>query len=240
MIRFKQFISESINDKGIFKAIFFAGSPGAGKSVIQSKVSSGSIEPRVVNTDKPYEFLVHSYGGSFSGDTRNFVDRSIQLTRAQLFQYINGVLPLFIDGTSSDPGRTIQRAKILKSLGYDVGMIFVHTDLDTALSRAAKRERLVDPEFLKTAHARVQQNRDMFQNYFSTFYEFDNSSSAIDDAALMRLYRKTTGFFTAPIQNTIGEELQSTMIETGEQYLAPGIMSKEELNFKLTNWYRQR
>ena len=50
-------ISEGINDKGIFKACFMAGTPGSGKSYVISKISDGAIEPRIVNSDKMTEFL---------------------------------------------------------------------------------------------------------------------------------------------------------------------------------------
>jgi len=34
---------ESVNDRGIFKAVFFAGIPGAGKSYVLNKISDGGI-----------------------------------------------------------------------------------------------------------------------------------------------------------------------------------------------------
>ena len=55
MPTFKQFISESINDKGIFKAVFVIGLPGAGKSYTVSQLR-GSVSPKVVNTDIAAEF----------------------------------------------------------------------------------------------------------------------------------------------------------------------------------------
>ena len=54
---FKQFIiNESINDKGILKAIFVVGLPGSGKSYTVQRLR-GTVSPVVVNTDKVAEFL---------------------------------------------------------------------------------------------------------------------------------------------------------------------------------------
>ena len=55
-------INESIEDKGILKACFMAGTPGAGKTYTISKVKSGQIEPRMVNTDKWTEFIAQQFG----------------------------------------------------------------------------------------------------------------------------------------------------------------------------------
>jgi len=45
-MRLEDYITEGINDKGIFKACFMCGSAGSGKSYTLSKVKSGSIEPQ--------------------------------------------------------------------------------------------------------------------------------------------------------------------------------------------------
>ena len=53
-------ISEGINDKGIFKACFMCGHPGAGKSYTLTKIKSGIIEPRIVNIDKAFPLFKES------------------------------------------------------------------------------------------------------------------------------------------------------------------------------------
>jgi hypothetical protein len=50
-MKFNQYLTEGINDKGIFKAIFMGGSSASGKSYVIKQISSGSISPRLVNTD---------------------------------------------------------------------------------------------------------------------------------------------------------------------------------------------
>ena len=56
MKTFKQFVAESINDKGVLKAVFVIGIPGAGKSYTVKKLN-GTVQPRVVNTDRATEYL---------------------------------------------------------------------------------------------------------------------------------------------------------------------------------------
>ena len=56
-MNFEEFLlNESINDKGILKAIFVVGLPGAGKSYTISNLK-GQISPKIVNTDATLEFL---------------------------------------------------------------------------------------------------------------------------------------------------------------------------------------
>ena len=56
-MNFKTFLNESINDKGIFKAIFLVGIPGSGKSYTASKLN-GVISPKIVNTDIAVEYMI--------------------------------------------------------------------------------------------------------------------------------------------------------------------------------------
>ena len=44
-MRLQQFLTEGIEDKGIFKAVFMAGHPGAGKTFVLNSIKSGQIEP---------------------------------------------------------------------------------------------------------------------------------------------------------------------------------------------------
>jgi len=50
-MKFKDYIMEGINDKGIFKAIMMGGSSASGKSYVISQITSGQINPKIVNTD---------------------------------------------------------------------------------------------------------------------------------------------------------------------------------------------
>ena len=151
---FYEFLNESINDKGLFKAVFVVGPPGSGKSYTLSKLT-GNIEPRIVNTDIALEYMSKKLGITASSENWKtvFRDTTKRMTSNKLFSYLDGMLPLFIDGTSNNTSNILQRAGILESLGYDVAMIFVNTDIETAKKRAKDRaqkiNREVDEEFIE-------------------------------------------------------------------------------------------
>ena len=236
-LKFSDYLSESINDKGIFKAVFFAGAPGAGKSYVAQQITSGSVAPRVVNTDKAYEFLVTAAGAEYSGVADQYVDRATILTQSSLVNYINGVLPLYIDGTSNNPSALFQRIGILESFGYDIAMVFINTDLQTALARAAERDRYVPPEFIKSVYNTVNKNKSFYASKFgSKFFEVDNNG-AIDNNTLLKGYKQVNGFFSSPIESPIGQDLADRMVADHESYLAPKYFSIEQIQKKVSVWY---
>jgi len=128
-------LTEGIDDKGIFKAVFMGGMPGAGKSYVLKKIKSGQLEPRIVNTDKFKEFF-----GEWR--TKASFDRSKKLTSSQLSLYLNSMLPLFVDATSSIVSAIIVRNNILENLGYDTAMVFVNvTTEDSHKESLPERKR---------------------------------------------------------------------------------------------------
>ncbi len=242
MLTFKQFVSESISDKGILKAIFVIGLPGSGKSYTISKIK-GPISPVIVNTDKAVEFLSHKLGVEVNRDTWSmFSEKSTKMTKDQLAQYVNGMLPLFVDGTSNDVSNILHRIGILESLGYDVGVVFVSASLETSLKRAEERAkkigRHVDEDFIKRVHARNEENKEYLKSKMSFFKEVNNDSDELNDEALLDAYRKVQGFFSAPIENPVGKRTIDKMKEKKVKYLAPDVYSMDVLKKKIEGWYR--
>lgn len=239
---FKQFMTESLDDKGIFKAVFIVGIPGAGKSYTVSKMSGG-ISPRVVNTDRATEFLAKKFGKTI--DSKNwpeFKDTAHRLTSNALFGYINGVLPLFIDGTSNDASNILGRAGILESLGYDVGMVFVSAPLDLAIKRAEERSkktnRVVDTDFIKKVHAQSEENKHYFKSKFAFFKEVINVYDLLTDTVMTDAFKKVQSFYEAPLSNPVGKRMQEEMRAGKIKYLVPSILEKEVLQKKLDGWYK--
>lgn len=244
MTTFKTFLQESINDKGIFKAIFVLGIPGAGKSYT-IKSLGGTISPRIVNTDRASEYLSNQIGRAINSDTwSDFKDRSLHLTKKSLLNYINGVLPLFVDGTSNDASNILQRMGILESLGYDIGIIHVKADLDIAINRARKRAkeigRHVDEEFISDVYSRNEQNIKFLRNRVSrsSFYEVDNSNMELTNASLNKAYKKSKEFFSSSLKNPIGRRHVELMREHNQKYLSPEIVPLEVLEKKIEGWYK--
>lgn len=240
---FKHFLIDSIQDKGIFKAIFIIGIPGAGKSYTAEKLKGG-VEPRIVNTDKASEYLAGRKGMELTSETWKlfFSDDARRITKGALLNYANGMLPLFIDGTSNDASNILHRAGILESLGYDVGMVFIDTPLDTAMRRAELRAkkigRTVDPEFIENVHQSAEENRKYFQSKFGFFITVKNDDNELTDEALNAAFKKTASFFTSKVENPVGQRYIKTLKDNKQSYLVPTILSKEELIKKIEGWYK--
>lgn len=243
MISFKQFISEGINDKGILKAVFVIGIPGAGKSYTVKQLN-GSITPRVVNTDKAGEFLSVKTSTPINSQTWHsmFKDSATRITRNAIEGYLDGMLPLFIDGTSNDASSILHRMGILESLGYDVGIVYVSTTLEVAKARAKAREqeigRAVDDSFIEDVHSRSEENAMYLKSKVHFFKEIENSSG-MDDKTIMKAFKAVQGFFEQPVENPVGKRALEKLQAEGKKYLVPSVISKEILTKKVDGWYKR-
>lgn len=229
-------IAESIEDKGILKAIFMAGSPGSGKSYTLSRISSGSIAPRIVNTDKFVEFFD-------KGDFKTVINRSKILTEQQLYMYVDSMLPLFVDSTSTHSKNISKRSGILQSLGYDTGMVFVNTSLNVALDRLEQRNktapahRKVNPEWAISAHERIQASKKFYQSRFPFFCEINNNEGELSDDVILDAYKKVKNFFVSPLENPEGARTIKTMRTAGWKYMTEGMITEDYLKRLITVWY---
>lgn len=235
-----QQITESVNDKGLFKALFVTGIPAAGKSYTVSQINDGAIQPRMVNTDKVIEFF-HRKGlidMRNKSEQRQVLDNAKAVTQEQLFHYVNGMLPLIVDSTSSNEQNVLRRRGLLQSLGYDIGMVWVNVDIETAVQRAASRDRAVDEEFIRRAHAAAEENKEYFRSNFPNFIEVDNSSGVIDDQTMRIAAKSASSFFNSQIANPTGRRIVEKLRQTNEKYLVPTIHSADELQNLASMWYR--
>lgn len=226
-------ISEGINDKGIFKACFMCGHPGAGKSYTLTKIKSGSIEPRIVNTDKAFP-LFKEYWNNNWGKISTKVKT---INKNQLTGYINSMLPLAVDGTANNPSAVLKRVGILESFGYDVGMVFVNTSLETAIERASKRERQVDLEFIKKVYKQVNKAKTFYRGKFQTWIEVDNNDGELTNNVITHAFKFMSSFYNSSINNPIGQEHKETMIRNGWKYLSPEIISIDQIKKGISGWY---
>ena len=248
-----------MRDEGIFKAVFVIGTPGAGKtytikafkSSAQSKSSllNPAVGPIIVNTDVTTEFLAKKWGIKADDSTwEKFQDKTSKMTLTALANYVNGVLPLFVESTTSSIDSIKRRMRILKSLGYDVGVVFVKTALESAQQRAASREaeigRVVDPSYLQASHASSVQGAEHIRDHLRSihgqtafFKEIDNTSGILDNAAMRAAFVEVESFFRHPLQNKIGKDHLAGMRAADAAYLVPAIMSMDELKSHLQGWY---
>ena len=242
MISFKRYLNESINDKGIFKAIFVIGLPGAGKSYTIKQLK-GSVSPKIVNTDIAAEFLASKWKKEIKPDTwHEFKDSAHRVTKNSLMQYLNGMLPLFIDGTSNDVSNILHRIGILESLGYDVGVVFVHTSLETAMKRAEERAkttgRHVDAEFIRAVDSRNIENARYLKSKVNFFRQIENDSDSLDDSQMVAAFKATQQFFDSDLHNPIGKRTLEQMKAKQQKYLVPDVVPLEVLAKKVEGWYK--
>lgn len=170
-------LQEGHNDPHIFKAVFMAGSPGAGKSTVGRMLFSNTgLKP--LNVDK---FWTLYNKKDRPGDYEKYWD----LYQKQEKNLLQGRLGLLIDGTAKNPAVINDIKQRLEARGYETIMVFVDVDLETSMQRAKAREtdpsspdrgRAVDPEFIKTTYDRVQQAKSKLADMFGNmFFNVDNS-----------------------------------------------------------------
>ena len=222
-MKFKEYIIESINDKGIFKAIILGGLPAAGKTtVIKKVISNGSFPISIPDAD----YWTEKHGGVWSPENKRLTNSTYHMT-------INSLRPLYIDTVSGNPEDFKNRVNDLKSIGYDVDMVFVDIDVETAIKRVKKRN--------------IQQNRQVSTQYIINTYNkiygggkykkidatplFKQYSKILGKSPIIvngkvtewndttkKVYNKVTNFLKSPIKNKKGQKLVDFMRKKGYKY----------------------
>lgn len=217
---------ESINDKNLFKAIFMCGGPGAGKSFISKQIYRNNL--KIVNSDILFEFLltknkmskiIAEFGTDEYGEQMKLRDQGKKLTGKLKENYLNGMLPVILDGTGKNFKKTKEAKDKLEDIGYDCSMIFVNTDLETALTRNKNRERSVNDDIVKNSWTQVQTNIGKFQQEFGDhFYIVDNSEGhTLDKKRLNQIENKT---LNDPLQNREGLRIIDELSKSGGKYMS--------------------
>ena len=208
MRKYKDFVNEGPNDPAIFKAIFLAGGPGSGKSFMVGQTSLASHGFKIVNSDIAFEKAMEKAGLAmdpetiFSAQGQAIRDKAKRLTGIQFERYVEGRLGLVIDGTGKDEEKIRNQATKLKSLGYDVAMIFVNTDLDTAIARNELRPRKLPTTTVVTMWKAVQKNIGRFQGFFkNNMLILDNSEGTQWTNSAQVGYKFGKAFATKPVTN---------------------------------------
>lgn len=214
MKSFKTFLDEGVNDPAIFKAIFLAGGPGSGKSFIVGKTGLTSMGYKVVNSDDAFEAAMKKAGmemdpdNIFSVKGQEIRGKAKTLTGKRQARYIEGRLGLVIDGTGKDPDKIVTQARQLIKLGYDCAMVFVNTDLETAIKRDAARKRTIGEVEATKYWKEVQRNIGRYQQLFgkNNFLVVDNSEGKDYKAETLRAYRDATKFTNKPPDNKTAQK----------------------------------
>jgi len=179
-------ITEGPHDPYQYKAIFFAGSPGAGKTYVARKLAGVFGGLKQVNMDIIFKHLMTKKNLSWKmppeeePEREKQRQRSKELVAKQQQTYADSGLGLLIDSTGRILG-TVRRIKDeLEDKGYETTMIFVNTDLETALRRNKERERTLPDKLIHQNYDIIEQRLGEFQRLFNDVHIIDNSASAQD------------------------------------------------------------
>ena len=179
-------ITEGPHDPYQYKAIFFAGSPGAGKTYVARKLAGAFQGLKQVNMDIWFKRLMTKKNLSWKMPDKEEPEREKQRQRSkelvakQQQTYADSGLGLLIDST----GRileTVRRIKDeLEDKGYETTMIFVNTDLETALRRNKERERTLPDKLIHQNFEIIEQRLGEYQRMFNDVHIINNSESTQD------------------------------------------------------------
>jgi predicted ABC-type ATPase len=222
---FTDLLTEGVNDKSIFKAVFLAGGPGSGKDYVLDNTLAGHGLTEI-NSDKALEFLMDKEGldkkmPEDEKEARTFVrDRAKNITELKQRLALIGRNGLIINGTGDDY-KKIERIKgRLEELGYDSSMIMVNTSDEVSAERNVERGqrggRTVPEDIRREKWQAVQDSRPQLAKLFGDNYnEFDNSEDlrAADPEVvkqkkdeMMELYKNVQNFVTQPPSNPAAQE----------------------------------
>ena len=181
-------LSEGVNDKHIFKAVFLAGGPGSGKSSVvdaifnnpdESQVKSlTSTGLKVINLDIAFEYLKKKHKIPVDAETFTKEQNSMagklmyqarMIAQKQMNFYLDGKLGVIIDGTGGSYNPIAKKKKMLEDLGYDCYMIFVDTTMKTAMQRNQDRNnRRLHDKVVKRSWKQVQSNKKAYKGLFGS------------------------------------------------------------------------
>ena len=199
-------LQEGLYDPNIFNAIFLAGGPGSGKSLVAGK-STGGTGLKMVNSDPAFENMLTKAGLSLKMPPEEFERKEVvrgkakEVTRKMRGNFIEGRLGLIIDGTGKDADKILYQKNMLDELGYDTYMIYVNTSVDVALQRNAERSRSLPNDDVVKMWKAVQNNIGQFSNMFrGNLIIVDNNDAGED--ILMGIYKRVNGMLRKKVQNT--------------------------------------
>ena len=129
------------------------------------------------------------------------------LTGKMLDRALHGRMGIVIDGTGKDYNKIKGQVDLLRSIGYSVHMIFVNTDLETALERNKQRPRSLENDLVKKMWKAVQNNIGKFQGLFrNRMIVVDNSTGSNIEKATMIAYKSIMTWAKKPPENKIAQK----------------------------------
>ena len=124
------------------------------------------------------------------------------LTGKIMVRALEGRNGIVVDGTGKDYDKIKKQVNLVRDLGYSVHMIFVNTDLETALRRNAERPRSLPEAEVEKMWKSVQNNIGKFQGLFrKRMTVVDNSDTADIETQTMQAYKDIMTWAKKPPEN---------------------------------------
>ena len=211
---YEDLITEGVYDPGTFKAVFFSGGPGSGKSTVVDALSLKSLGLKLVNTDKAFELGLKKAGMTLDLRGADFdrVDpiraKAKKVTGKGMDMYMDGRLGLIFDTTSANLSKIKQYKEMLDGIGYECKMIHVSTSLANAQKRNAERPRKLPPEIVEKDWNNSTRNMIALQRIFKG--DFSHVSNDDDLQSLQtkanKLYSKLMTWTTSFPSNKLAKK----------------------------------
>jgi len=203
-------LMEGVNDPSIFKAVFLAGGPGSGKSFVVGKTGLKALGFRLINSDDAFEKGLKKAGLTVNpSDIASAQGQAVRakakaLTGKIMTRALEGRMGIVVDGTGKDYSKIKKQVDMLRALGYAVHMIFVNTDLDTALERNKLRPRSLPDDMVTKMWKDVQTNIGKFQGLFrQRMIVVDNSKGSDIEKASLSAFKRIQQWAEKPPENAI-------------------------------------
>ena len=188
----KGYLSEGRHDPSIFKAVFMAGAPGAGKSYVSDWMSLGpQLGYKVINSDIEFTRYMKDAGltdedGAVILDPKQEFERGVirtvakRHTKAKTNYAMIGRLGLVIDGTGANASKVQKQKATLEKLGYETAMVYVSIPLEDSIESDRKRGedggRSIGPELVTQKFKELDKSLPKLRRSFGKmFFEIDNT-----------------------------------------------------------------
>ena len=189
------------------KVIFLAGSAGSGKSNVVSKLGLEDMGMKIVNQDISLEWLKKNHGlpenmRELTPEQRSTLGKlghqARGIARRKMMKYQGNAEGVVVDGTGASAKNVGKLVEEFKAKGYDVGMVFVETSLETSLKRnRARKERSLLDIIVRRNHESVMGNKDTFKEMFGErFMDVNTDNLTQKDAMPNELIEKTNDFIS--------------------------------------------
>lgn len=235
ILKYQDFLNESINSKHILKAVIVVGPAGSGKSSVVNPLSETIFN--IMNQDDQFERLLLKYLKTKKLDMEKLTDneksfiselRNIawKITSVKANSFLNSLSPVIFDITGQDYEIVANLKDSLESIGYDVSCVFVEVSLETSLLRNSRRDRRLTDELVKIIHSKVSGNKSRYKELFGEdFYVIENDKNIIDKKERFEYIQELTRkiqykILNSPIKNKIGVGLLRYMRERGYKYIS--------------------